>query len=310
MRIGIDIGGSHVGVGLIDENGKIILKKEKDLLKEHKVNIQDIIEITIINYINEIIEEQKIIKTDLKFIGIAFPASFRNGKIGSSVNLGANGEILRKNIQSKFSIPVYIRNDAKCAAICEKKYGSLRPYSDCIFLTIGTGIGGAAFVNNKLFAAPENDRFKVGHITIQKDGPKCKCGKNGCFENYASITALKRNIKEEYNIENEMTGKELYDFILKNENDKKMLDIIDKYIENLSIGISNLINLFEPEAISIGGSFVHYKEIFFEKLKSKLEENNLLYKDNIPKLFLANYKNDAGMIGASQIEEYLKAFDN
>ena len=80
MRIGIDIGGSHVGVGLIDENGKIILKKEKDLLKEHKENIQDIIEITIINYINEIIEEQKIIKTDLKFIGIAFPASFRNGK--------------------------------------------------------------------------------------------------------------------------------------------------------------------------------------------------------------------------------------
>lgn len=302
MRIGIDIGGSHIQVGLIDEFGNILAKKEKDILKEDKLEIQNKIEETIIKNILEIIKEQKINILDVKFIGIAFPASFRNGEIGLSVNLGANGELLRKNIQTHFSIPVYIRNDAKCAAICEKKYGSLKDYSNCIFLTIGTGIGGAAFVDNKLFKSPKMDKFKVGHITIQKDGLKCRCGKKGCFENYASITALKRNVTKEFNIEKEITGKELYDFIIKNENNEKMNIIINNYIESLSVGISNLINLFEPDAISIGGSFVYYKYIFLERLKLKLQQNNLLYKDNIPKILLAKFKNDAGMIGASQIE--------
>lgn len=300
MRIGIDVGGSHIGVGLVDDFGKIIIKKEKDICKEEKLNIQTEITNTAKKYIREILEEKNV-QENISMIGIAFPKSLRNGKIGKAVNLGMSGIELKENIETYFKIPTYMRNDAKCAAICEKEYGSLKEYPNAVFLTIGTGIGGAAFFNNKLLRTDKNDMFKIGHITIQKDGIQCKCGRKGCFEKYASISALKENIKQAYNIEKEITGKELLKFITENLNDKKMQKLLDEYIENLSIGISNIINLFEPEAISIGGSFAYYEEIFLEKLKEKLKQNKIDFNDTYPEIILATAKNDAGIIGATRI---------
>lgn len=301
MRIGIDIGGSHIGVGLVDEKGNIILKKEKDLLKENKQNIKEELICTITKYIKHILKEQNINVNQIEFIGISYPGSLRNGKIGLSVKLGSKGYEIQEELAKNFKIPVYIKNDAKCAAICEKEFGSLFSYSNCIFLTIGTGIGGALFINQKLLTIHENDTFKVGHTTIKKDGIECKCGRRGCFENYASIKALKKSVTEEYNIKEEMTGIELHKFIINNSKTKKMQKIIDEYIENLSIGISNLINLFEPEAISIGGSFAYYEDILFNKLKEKLQENTNKVNDSYPDLLLATAKNDAGIIGATRI---------
>lgn len=299
MRFGIDIGGSHISVGLVDDSGNIITKKEKDLLK--KENIEEEITNIVKQFITEIMEEQN--NNNIEMIGIAYPGNLRDGKIGGSVNLGTKGFEIEKILEKYFKIPTYIKNDAKCAAICEKKYGSLKQYANAIFLTIGTGIGGAVFYNHNLLQTPENDMFKVGHITIQKDGPKCKCGRNGCFENYASIRALKRNILEKFQINQGMTGLELHDFIIKNLYNENMQEILNVYIENLAVGISNLINLFEPEAISIGGSFAYYDDIFLQKLKKKLKENQILYNDSYPQVILAVAKNDAGIIGATRIKE-------
>ena len=99
----------------------------------------------------------------------------------------------------------------------------------------------------------------------------------------------------------EITGKELRDFITNNSNDAKMQKILDEYIENLSTGISNIINLFEPEAISIGGSFAYYEDIFLGKLKEKLKQNRIDFNDTYPEIVLATAKNDAGIIGATRI---------
>lgn len=302
MKIGIDIGGSHVGVGLVDENGNIIIKREKDLVKKEELNLKSTIIYTVIQYINELMFEKNLNINEIKYIGIAYPSSLRNGKIGKSTNLSfLEGEKIEESIKQKFNIPVYIKNDAKCAAICEKKYGSLKEYSNCVFLTIGTGIGGAAFINDTLLSTTQNDLFKIGHITIQKDGIECKCGKKGCFEQYASIASLKREVKNKYNINEELTGIRLYEFIIQNMQDEKIEKIIEEYIENLSIGLSNIINLFEPEAIAIGGSFSYYKDIFLEKLEDKLQENHIAFRDNLPKILIATYKNDAGIIGATNI---------
>lgn len=302
MKIGIDIGGSHIGVGLVDENGNIIIKREKDLLKKESLNLETAVTYTIIEYINEIIIEESLNINQIKFIGIAYPASLRNGKIGKSTNLNfLEGENIKESIKKNFNIPVYIKNDAKCAAICEKKYGSLKEYSNCVFLTIGTGIGGAAFINNTLLSTTQNDLFKIGHITIQKNGIECKCGKKGCFEQYASITSLKREVKDEYNINEELTGISLYEFIIQNMQDEKMKKIVNEYVENICIGLSNIIKLFEPEAISIGGSFAYYENIFLEVLEKKLKENQMVSVDNCPKILIATYKNDAGIIGAANI---------
>lgn len=297
MKIGIDIGGSHIAVGLLEEE-TIIAKKEKDILKEEKNNIKKTVIEVITHFIKEILKEYNKNIKSIELIGIAFPASLRKGKIGMSVNLGVYGYEIAEELKKVFEVPILIRNDAKCAALAEKKYGVLKDYNNAIFLTIGTGIGGGVFINNELVKTPQNDCFEVGHITISKDGPKCKCGRNGCFENYASIRALKKDIIEAFNINKEMTGIEFHEFIIKNHENKKMQEIINSYIENLSIGISNLINLFEPEAIGIGGSFAYYEDILLNKLKEKIKENSIKLNDSIPEILIAKNKNDAGIIGS------------
>ncbi len=301
MKIGIDVGGSHIGVGLVDERGNIILKKETDFIKKEKLDLKIIIIDTIVKHINQILRKSNTDMKQIEYIGIAFPKSLRNNTFGKAVNLGVTGYEIKEEIQNKIKIPVYMKNDAKCAAICEKRYGGLKKYANAVFLTIGTGIGGALFLNHTLICTTQNDLFKIGHMIIQKDGIECKCGKRGCFEKYASITALKQEVTRNYNISEELTGVNLYNFIIENLQDEKMQNILNTYIENLSMGISNIINLFEPEAIAIGGSFAYYNDIFLEKLEKKLKENQIAFGDNYPKLLIATYKNDAGIIGAANI---------
>lgn len=202
-------------------------------------------------------------------------------------------------LKKEYDCEILLQNDAKCAAMAEKKFGSLKKYDDALFLIVGTGVGGAAFLHGKLLIPKRYSGFEVGHMVIEKDGAKCNCGRKGCFEVYGSMKRLKEKIKEEFKL-NSIDGKQIKEFMIKNEKNKKLEVILDDYIENLVIGIANLINIFEPEAISIGGSFAHYKEILLKKLENKLLEKQELYnKDDIPKIVIAELKNDAGIIGAA-----------
>ncbi len=298
MRIGVDLGGSHIAVGLVYDEGTIKIKKEKDLKKDF---IEIEIEQTIIEFIEEIIKEEKIKKEDIQLIGIAAPGSIQDNKIKYSSNLGLNNFDIVNKIKKYYKCPIYIKNDAKCAAIAEKKYGNLKKYNNCVFLTIGTGIGGAVFFNNELLTPKKYEGFELGHIIIEKNGKDCKCGKKGCFEQYASITALKENVRKEYNIKEKINGKQLLDLIKEKTNDKKMQKILKEYIENLAIGISNIINIFEPEAICIGGSFTHYEDLILNELIQVLKNSNLLFNKEIPPILMAKTKNDAGIIGATNI---------
>lgn len=138
--------------------------------------------------------------------------------------------------------------------------------------------------------------LNFGHIVIQKDGKECTCGSNGCFETYCSMKNLKQEIASKRNQE-KITGKELYD-IIKNAT-KEEKEIIDEFLQNLNIGLSNLINIFEPEAICIGGSFAYYKDLLLDPLVSKMNKNNMAFNTNIPDILVAEYGNDAGIIGAT-----------
>lgn len=218
-------------------------------------------------------------------------------------NLGLKDYPIVAKLQKQYTMPIFLKNDAKCAAICEKEYGSLKEYTNSIFLTIGTGIGGAIIWNNELLIPTKYPGFEIGHMIIEKDGKQCSCGKKGCFETYASIVALKQQVMQNYYLSENITGKELLDQIRKDKKDEKMQGILGDYVEYLSIGISNLINIFEPEVISIGGSFTYYEEIFLDKLKNKLQDNHLLFNNSMPQIILATRKNDAGIIGASRIQE-------
>lgn len=299
MKIGIDIGGSHVGIGLINENGTIIAKEEQDLNNNSNENNynQKLVE-TIIELTTKILDKKKKDIKEISLIGMAIPGTVSESSIIKADNLHIKNFNIVSEINKYFNIPVMLRNDAKCAAIAEKEYGSLKKYDDALFLTIGTGIGGAVFLGGKLLKPKKYEGFEIGHMVIQKEGIKCNCGRNGCFERYASMKVLKDNIQETLKIQN-LTGEEIKNILLSKENKEKLEKIIEEYINNLSIGIANLINIFEPETISIGGSFVYFEDILLDRLIKKLGTNNMLFnKHSVPKIVMAKLKNDAGIIGS------------
>lgn len=301
MNIGIDLGGSHIAIGVVDKNGLIIEKTQKRILEKEKKNIKEFIQSYIVENTNKLREKYKIYS-----VGIAIPGTLNKEEIIKSVNLGIQNYNIVKQLQSNINLPIKIKNDAKCAALAEKQYGILKKYNRSLFLTLGTGIGGAVIVNNNLLDAGELPGCEFGHMIIQKNGLDCNCGKKGCFERYASMKALKNNLRNELGLSQTTRGKELLDIIRNNreesKNYKKIEKVLSEYIENLSIGISNLVNIFEPEAIGIGGSFVYFEDVLLERLKKYIMENNMLFNNRCELIIeTAILGNDAGIIGASLI---------
>lgn len=197
-------------------------------------------------------------------------------------------------------IKVKIRNDAKCCALAEKKYGSLKDYKDCVFLCIGTGIGGAVFLNNKLLEPNGFSGFEFGHIVIEKDGRKCTCGKKGCFEQYASISAVKKRVTKILGERSDVSGQYLRENLLIKDNSLVQLEV-ESWLNYLKIGIGNLIDVFEPEAICLGGSFSYYEgNPILDRLIKKLNEKDTTFTiSKKPDIDIAKYKNNAGIIGST-----------
>lgn len=299
MKIGIDLGGSHIAIGVVDSNGKILEKAEKRIVLKEKSNIKKVIEEYIFEKVEGFKKQYKITE-----MGIAIPGTVKDGIVVKSVNLGLKNYDIVKNIQSKIELPIHIRNDAKCAAIAENNYGALKSYNRSIFLTLGTGIGGAVIIQNQLLDTGNLPGCEFGHMIIEKNGKPCNCGKKGCWEKYASMKAFKDNLREILQLDEKTSGKELLEILRKNNKDSKNYVQINKLIEQyttyLSIGISNLVNVFEPEAVGIGGSFVYYEEIFLEKLKRKIIEDKLLFNERKEIIIqTAILDNDSGIIGAT-----------
>lgn len=295
MKIGIDLGGSHIAIGVVDPNGKIVEKNEKRLTIIEKKDIEKSIE----EYITEnVLRLTK--KYEIEKIGIGAPGTIENGVILVSGNLGIRNYPIIQKLQGKIKLPIKIRNDAKCAAIAEKTYGCLKGYGRSIFLTLGTGIGGTIIMNNQLLGTENEPRCELGHMVIEKNGIPCKCGRKGCFERYASMKALKNNLRNALHLKETTRGEELLEILRKNGPANEDYEIIEKvvteYIENLSIGIWNLINIFEPEMIGIGGSFVYFEEVLLPRLKEKLKETMKKNENIIIKTAILG--NEAGIIGA------------
>lgn len=292
MKIGIDLGGSHIGIALINENNVIVEKNEMDI--EKRENIENEILAVIDYYINKFKQSNQI-----ELIGIASPGNPNNKDlcISNIVNLGIK-KLDLSNIYHKYNIPIKLKNDSKSAGLAEFKYGSLKKYKDAVFLCLGTGIGSAVFLNGNLLQANKYVGFELGHIVIEKNGEQCNCGKKGCFETYCAMKRFKEKAKKILNITN-ITSEELLEEIKKNKNNEEIAKLIDEYINNLIIGLSNVIDIFEPEAISFGGSFVYFKDLFYEKLVKEMHKRRYTFnKDDVPEIVLAELQNDAGMIGA------------
>ena len=294
MKIGIDMGGSHVAIGIVNENGKNIEKFEKDIK-----TVGDQAKAEISTYIIEIISKIKE-NHNIKKIGIGSPGTPRDGVLTNLINLKIKEFDISSILMEHFDIPVLLKNDAKCAGLAEKTYGALKEYQDAVFLCLGTGIGASVFMNDKELKPIQNPGMEIGHMVIDKNGIKCNCGKTGCFETLCSVKRLKDKLIDEMNLSKEVSSKELLEILKWRAKEENIKKILEEYIDNLNIGLSNIIDIFAPQAICLGGGFVYFEEILYKPfLKKYYNERKSFYKDRIPDIKLALLGNDAGIIGAT-----------
>lgn len=298
MKIGVDLGGSHIGIGLI-EGYELKDTVDKFFTQEDRKEIEKAILRNINELIKEILEKNNLSIKDIEKIGVASPGTVSDGKI-TAFNLGLNEFDLKTNLEEKYNLPVKIRNDGKCAALAEKYYGAMKDYDDCVFINIGTGIGGAAFIGGKLLEPKRYSGFEFGHMTIIKDGILCTCGKRGCFERYASIKSLKNRIIKTLNMEGQdISGQYMREELMVKYHDK-VKDDVDEFIDCLKVGVCNLIDIFEPEVLCFGGSFSYYEgHPVLKKLIEEMGKQGSTFNSKLPKIVTAEFKNDAGIIGAT-----------
>ena len=300
MKLGIDIGGSHIGTGVILENGKLIGKETRDInfseIDDEK-RVEEIILEIIKLEIQTLLERYNYGIEDISQIGLAVPGSPTKTSIKNMVNLHITNFNIAEKLNKIYNTKITLRNDGKCAGLAEKKYGALKKYDDCIFLCIGTGVGTAVFYDGDLLVPKNNPGFEFGHMIIKKGGKKCNCGNNGCFETYASMKRFKEDVIKKFELPKNSESEEVQNFIRKNITKSDVKKFVDEYLDNVAVGISNIINIFEPQAICFGGSFSYYDDIFLDLLNEKVKQH-VFNKDSNFILLSAKLKNDAGIIGA------------
>ena len=300
MRIGIDLGGSHVGVGLIDEDKIVGKVREYNFTNADRKSIESVILSMIPELIRSTLSDNNMKMEEIELIGIASPGTISNGVTVKAGNLNLkNFELVNKLKEIYPSTKIILRNDGKCAALAEKKYGSLKPYDDCIFMNIGTGIGGAVFMQGKLLEPKKYSGFELGHMVVNPVGKECTCGKRGCLEVYSSIKALKNSICETLNIDNDISGQQLREEIIP-QKVAKVGKNIGEFILFLRVGLCNYIDIFEPEAICFGGSFSYWDYTdLYKVLMEEINRPNTTFNGDIPKFVVASLHNDAGIVGAT-----------
>lgn len=284
LHIGVDIGGNHVGIGIVNENGVI---KEKQIFNyaNDEVTVDDIL-----NPVKSFIKNKK--SAGIKSIGIGIPGITSGTHIDYTCNLPLSNIDVTDYI--KTSIPIHMSNDANCATIAEYEISDKKFYSNYALVTVGTGIGAGMIINGNLYSGSTGCAGELGHMIIERDGLKCRCGRNGCFEQYASVSALKRMIELD----------SLDEIFYLSERNQSVQKVLDEYLENLADGLANFINIFDLEMLVIGGGLADYAGSFMHKLKAKIISkmyNRYSCDLNIKSATLGN---DAGIIGAAMLYRY------
>lgn len=308
LYIGVDIGGMSLKIGVVNELGEIISKFTMNFDK----NIpQDEMIKSLAIKINEHIKENNY--TDVKGIGVscAGVVNTKTGYCDFSANLNWINLDICGILKKYTSLDTKIANDANCAVLGEVKFGVAKNYHNVVMLTLGTGVGGGLYLDDKLYEGNQGKGAELGHSLFIYNGRKCACGLKGCFERYASASALISDTKKamlknkesllwkycDFNLDN-VNGKVAFDCAKLN--DKTAIKVVNKYISYLSYGILNFCNIFRPEVIILGGGISNQKENLTMPIKKILKESNYGYKNTpVVDVLIAKLGNDAGIIGAA-----------
>jgi glucokinase len=281
--LGIDVGGTSVKMGILDPVAGLVDVKRIDTIPNEPELMAEKIGALAAGY-----------SPDYVGVGTAGRVNVETGLVTAS-NLGWTNLPLRAILEKRIGTPVWVDNDAQAAMMAESHSGVLKGVRCAVYLTLGTGIGGALLLDRQPWRGVDNTAFELGHIVTHADGQPCPCGKKGCYERYASVTALSR-------MAGGKPARDVLDEIIAGE--PEALAIFGGYLHELAVGLLTVIALFNPEVIALGGGMTVLGDRLLTGIREALAElisnHSVGYRGQI---HLAAHQNDAGMIGAAALAE-------
>lgn len=287
--LAIDIGGTAIKYGVVSED--FTIEKSFEVPTEAHLGGPHLMQ-KIMNFVTEYANE-------VDCVGIS-TAGQVNSELGKIIFASENipnytGIEIKKTIQEKFNLPVRVENDVNSAATAEAKFGAGRGFQDFLCLTYGTGVGGALWINDKIYTGDYFSAGEFGHIVTHTGGKKCTCGNNGCYEMYASTRALVRAVKEETG--KALTGREI--FAPEHFNNVTVRAVIDNWIDEIIGGLSTLIFIFNPPCIILGGGIMN-EDYIISEIDRRIHARPIHSFQSV-KIKKAELKNQAGMLGAAYL---------
>jgi glucokinase len=312
LAIGVDLGGSKIGIALVKKNGEI----EKYI--KIPTHAEQGMELTISRVKQGIYQIMK--KKDLQInsivgigIGAPGPVDYKEGLIYCAPNLPGWKDVRLANIvKDEFQIPVIMENDANVAAWGEKIFGVAQGIDDMVCLSLGTGIGAGLILAGKIYHGKNNLAGEIGHIVVNKDGPRCSCGNYGCLEAYSSAAGIKNRVYSKINklkADNQVLplASDLYDislvqiFEMARQGNNVVKDIVEEAIEYLGIGIATVINILNPEMIVLVGGLANEGEKLLNPLKEVVYKRAMISHLPDLKIVFGKLGDYAGVIGAAAL---------
>lgn len=308
--LGIDLGGTNIVAGVVNEECKIIGRGKR---KTNVPRSADLIADDMAAAALDAIANAGVSKEQIVGLGIGSPGSVNSvsGIVYNANNLKFTMVPLKKMMEDRLGIPCIVHNDANAAALGEMINGAGRGTRNLVAITLGTGVGGGVIINNSMLTGSNFAGGELGHTVIQFDGELCTCGQKGCWEAYASATALIRQTKrkmEQYpdskmweivkESGGEVNGRTAFDGM--RAGDEPAKEVVDRYCFYVACGVTNMINIFQPEVLCIGGGISKEGETLLRPVRSYVEKN--IFSKNIAKqtvIKAAELGDDAGVIGAA-----------
>ena len=310
FSVGVDIGGMSIKVGIVDENGNIVIKDRVVTQRNSKLDIDNTA-----NLILKLLKDKNLTVKDISGVGIGCPGAVNSvtGIVDFLPNLDWHNVELVNKMKEKLDTKIIISNDANVAALGEVIYGCAKGYKTCVMFTLGTGVGGGIIIDGKLFEGNESKGAELGHTTLILDGEPCGCGRRGCIEAYVSATALINQTKKAMNSDK---NSKMWDFVggdiekvdgrtafeSAKLGDKTACDVRDTYVKYLAESMMSMFNIFRPEAFILGGGVSAQGDYLIDRVKEYCEKFDYGYKAApIPEILVATLGNDAGIIGAAAL---------
>jgi len=316
--IGVDLGGTNIAAGIVELHARRIVKKGSVKTRAPRP-VSEIAE-DIVALCKRLAAEENIPFSEIKWIGVATPGIVKHGTVIIASNLGWENADLSGEVAKRAGVKTYVANDANVAAYAEAVWGSGEGHSSLIAVTLGTGVGGGIVIDGKMWEGKNGFAAELGHFIIERDGRACGCGKRGCLEAYCSASALIKDTKAQMLKSPESLMWQLCEgsvdrvsgmtaFCAAREGDEAAKRVIDSFIGYLAIGVSNMINIFQPDVVCIGGGISGEGENLLAPLRERVLELSFGTDNSRTEVVCAKYRNDAGIIGSALLgrrDEFIK----